>query len=120
MIGIRCRRCGSTDIRKNGRTASGQQKMPGQDCNFYSPLDLQQAQREERFRQVERLSLERLSQRAIARITGLSRMTVASLLAPRERPPIAETIRPLAERPILESDERWSCVDNYGQEIWIW
>lgn len=120
MIGIRCRRCGSTDIRKNGRSETGQQKMHCKECNFYSTLDLQQAQRDEHYRQVERLALERLSQRAIARVTGLSRMTVAALLAPRQLPPIAETICPLKERPILEIDEIWSFVDHKGQEIWIW
>src|SRR5262245_40663083 len=120
MIGIRCRRCGSTDLRKNGRTGSGQQKMHCKECNFYSTLDIQQAQRDEQSRQVEQLSLERLSQRAIARITGLSRMTVANLLALRPLSPIAQTIRPLQERPILEIDELWSFVDNKGQEIWIW
>jgi insertion element IS1 protein InsB len=69
---------------------------------------------------VERLSLERLSQRAMARITGLSRMTVAAILAPKPLSPIAQTIHSLAERPIWEIDELWSFVDNKGQEIWIW
>src|SRR5258706_1539923 len=120
MIGIRCRRCGSTDLRKNGRTVTGQQKMHCKECNFYSSLDIQQAQRDEQHRQVMHLALERLSQRAIARITGLSRMTVASLLQPKPLPPIAETIRPLQERPILAIDEGWSFVDNKEQEVWIW
>ena len=120
MIGMRCRGCGSTDMRKNGRSANGQQKMHCKECNFYSTLDIQQARRNEQYRQVERLWLEGLSQRAMARITGLSRMTVAALLAPKALPPIAETIRPRVERPILEIDEVWSFVDNKGQEIWIW
>jgi len=120
MIGRRCRRCGSTDLRKNGRTASGQQKMQCKECNFYSTLDSQQGQRDEQRQQVARLALERLSQRAIARVTGLSRMTIADLLHPKPLPAIAETIRPLPERPILEIDELWSFVDNKGQEIWIW
>jgi insertion element IS1 protein InsB len=120
MIGFRCRRCGSTDIRKNGRTATGHQKMHCKECDFYSTLDIQQSQRNGQYRQLERLSLERLSQRAMARITGLSRMTVAAILAPKPLPPIAETIRPLAQRPILEIDELWSFVHNKGQEIWIW
>ena len=125
MIGFRCRRCGSTDIRKNGWTATWHQKMHCKECDFYSTLDIQQSQRNAQYRQVERLSLERLSlerlsQRAMARITGLSRMTVAAILAPKPLPLIAETIRPLAQRPILEIDEQWSFVDNKGQEIWIW
>jgi insertion element IS1 protein InsB len=120
MIGFRCRRCGSTDIRKNGRTATGHQNMHGKECDFYSTLDIQQSQANEHYRQVERLSLERLSQRAMARNTGLSRMTVAAILAPQPLPPIAQTLRPLAQRPILAIDERWSFVDNKGQECWIW
>ncbi len=86
--------------------------MHCKECNFYGTLDIQQAQRDEQYRYVERLSLERLSQRAIARITGLSRMTVAALLAPKELPSNAETIRPLKERPILEIDEVCSFVDH--------
>jgi hypothetical protein len=42
------------------------------------------------------------------------------ILASKTLPLIAETIRPLAQRPILEIDELWSFVDNKGQEIWIW
>jgi hypothetical protein len=105
MMGMRCRGGGSTDLGKNGRTASGQQKLHGQACNFNSTLHIQQAQRDEQHHQVMHLALERLSQRAIARITGLSRMTVAGLLQPKSLPPIPETIQPLQTRPILESDE---------------
>src|SRR5690349_10511732 len=61
MINVRCRRCGSTDIRKNGKTASGQQKMHCKECNFYSTLDIQQDQQDEQRRQVERLSISRAS-----------------------------------------------------------
>ena len=94
--------------------------MHGKACDFYSTLAIQQAQRNEHYRQVERLSLERLSQRAMARITGLSRMTVAAMLARQSLPPIAQTLCPLAQRPIVAIDARWSLVDNKGQEIWIW
>lgn len=34
--------------------------------------------------------------------------------------PIAETITPLQERPILELDELWSFVGNKGNKQWIW
>jgi hypothetical protein len=63
-----------------------------------STLDIQQSQRTEQYRQVERLSLDLLSQRAMAWITDLSRMTVSALLAPKPLPMIAETIRPFVER----------------------
>lgn len=34
--------------------------------------------------------------------------------------PIAQTIQPLAERPILELDELWSFVLRKSQQVWIW
>jgi transposase-like protein len=67
-------------MRKNGHTPSGQQKFHCKDCNAYGTLDTKDQEREQRRTTVEKLRLERLSQRAIARTTGLSRMTVASIL----------------------------------------
>ena len=49
------------------------------DCGFASTLNTQNQQRAFREQQVEKLSLERLSQRAITRSTGISRMTVAKI-----------------------------------------
>jgi insertion element IS1 protein InsB len=34
--------------------------------------------------------------------------------------PLAETIRPLRERPILELDELWSYVGSKANKVWIW
>ena len=80
MIVITCRRCGSVNLRKNGHTPSGQQKFHGKDCNAYGTLDTKQQEPAHKQATVEKLHLERLSQRAIARTTGMSRMTVAAIL----------------------------------------
>ena len=48
-------------------------------CHFSSALELQDLERRLKEEQVEKLSLERMSQRAIARTTGVSRMTIAKL-----------------------------------------
>jgi transposase-like protein len=80
MIGVPCRRCGSVRLRKNGRTKDGRQQVHCKDCNFYSILDSLDATRAEQRATAERLYLERLSQRAIARITGLSRTTVSGIV----------------------------------------
>src|SRR5258708_37919494 len=101
MIALQCRRCGSTHLRKNGKTASGPQKMQCKGCNFYGTLVTQQGQRDAQRQQIRRLALARVSQRAMARVTGLSRMTISRLLQSTVLPPIAATIRPLAVRPIL-------------------
>jgi transposase-like protein len=80
MIAISCRRCGSTELRKNGRTASGQQKFHCKACNFYGTLDTKEQERALRRATAEQLHLERLSQRTIARTLGMSRTTVSELL----------------------------------------
>ncbi len=80
MIASPCRRCGNTNIRKNGKTASGRQKYHCKACNMYGTLDPKEPERAAVYTQVEKLHLERLSQRAIARITGISRSTIIKLL----------------------------------------
>jgi transposase-like protein len=80
MISLTCRRCGSTQLRKNGRTASGQQKFHCKACNYYGTLDTKDQERAYRRATVEKLRLERLSQRAIARTLRMSRTTVATIL----------------------------------------
>ena len=80
MIVITCRRCGSVKLRKNGHTKSGQQKFHCTDCNTYGTLDTKEQERALKQATVEKLHLERLSQRAIARTTGMSRMTIAAIL----------------------------------------
>lgn len=80
MIVIRCPKCGSPHLRKNGRTASGQQKYHCKACNRYGTLETQAAARERQQHLVEQLHSERVSQRGIARITGLSRTTIIKWL----------------------------------------
>src|SRR3954463_15933290 len=80
MIAFHCRRCGSVNVRKNGRTATGQQKFHCKACNAYGTLDTRDQERAHKRATVEKLHLERLSQRAIARTTGMSRMTIAAIL----------------------------------------
>ena len=80
MIAITCPKCGSLNLRKNGRTRTGQQKFHCKDCNAYGTLDTKEHERQLRRETVERLHLERLSQRAIARTTGMSRTTIAGIV----------------------------------------
>ena len=80
MITLPCRKCGSPHIRKNGHTQAGAQKYHCRTCGFYGTLETQDARRAECAALVRRLSLERVSQRAIARIAGVSRNTVIALL----------------------------------------
>jgi transposase-like protein len=94
MIAIRCRRCGSTQLGKNGRTTSGQQKFHCRACNLYGTLDTKDQERAQRRATVENLQCERLSQRAIARTLGMGRNTVAQF-SNKVLTPIGETIPPI-------------------------
>ena len=76
MIAAKCRRCGSENIRKNGRTPSGRQKIHCKKCNFYSTLDIKSEEREFRLKTAENLQMERVSQRGIARPIRMSRTTI--------------------------------------------
>ncbi len=80
MIAIRCPKCGSPELRKNGRTRTGQQKYHCKACNRYGTLDTRQAEREHQQHVVEQLHAERVSQRGIARVTGVSRTTIIKWL----------------------------------------
>ncbi len=80
MIASTCRRCQSTNLRKNGRTTSGQQKFHCKDCNYYGTFETKDATRAQRRALVAQLATERLSQRAIAPTLKMSRRTIATVL----------------------------------------
>ena len=80
MIATTCRRCGSSNIRKNGKKANGKQQIHCKDCNFYSTLDLKTSERQERFKLVESMFLEKLPQRSISRILKMSCTTISKIL----------------------------------------
>ena len=74
-----CAKCGSADIRRNGHShghARYQCKACGHQARFVPAAVAKAVQ----YAQVEALSVERNSQRSIARLTGIARMTVAKRL----------------------------------------
>lgn len=80
MMTILCRKCGSPHICKNGQTKAGMQKYHCCACGFYGTLETQDARRTVRDDLVTRLTHERLSQRAMARIANVSRHTVIAII----------------------------------------
>ncbi len=80
MIAVACRRCGSTNLHKNGHTRTGRQKIYCTACHFHSTIDLKTDERAKKMADVERLHHERVSQRGIARVTGVSRSTIIKWL----------------------------------------
>ena len=74
-----CAKCGSADIRRNGHSnghARYQCKAWDHQARFVPAAVAKAVQ----YAQVEALLVERNSQRSIARITGVARMTVAKRL----------------------------------------
>ncbi len=80
MIASRCPHCGSPNLVKHGRTASGQQNYHCKNCRRYGTLDTRVAARHRQRQLVEQVQTERVSQRGIARSIGISRTTMIKWL----------------------------------------
>jgi transposase-like protein len=80
MTSFRCKKCGSINIKKNGRTPSGQQQYHCHDCGVYTTTDTVARDYARKLALVEHLHTERVSQRGIARVSGVSRPTIIKWL----------------------------------------
>jgi transposase-like protein len=80
-----CGRCGSLQVRKNG-SSHGRRKYQCTSCTYQGYFQPAAPARAARYAQVEKLLVERVSQRAIVRLTGVARMTVAKLAKKSARP----------------------------------
>ena len=113
-------KCGSPNTIKNGRTPAGQQKYHCRDCGVYTVTDDRAQERAAKMELVEKLHRERVSQRGIARITGVSRWTIIQWLRKKVLRPIGARILPTLTRPEIEIDEQWSYVGSKNQVVWHW
>lgn len=78
MMAHKCGKCSGKNLRKNG-SDNAIAKYHCKDCNFHGRFSDKTAQRANRYEQVDQLLLERNSQRSIARLTGVSRPSIAKL-----------------------------------------
>jgi len=74
-----CAKCGSADIRRNGHS-NGHARYQCKACGYQARFVPAAVAKAVQYAQVEALSVERNSQRSIARSTGVARMTVAKRL----------------------------------------
>ena len=74
-----CAKCGSADIRRNGHI-QGHARYQCKACGYQARFVPAAVAKAVQYAQVEALAVERNSQRSIARITGVARMTVAKRL----------------------------------------
>ncbi len=83
-----CRECGSSNIVKNGHSASDSQQYQCKDCGAHKALDPEsRVYSEEEKDLVSRAYRERRSKRAISRIFGVSRNTSTRWLEKRDEKP---------------------------------
>jgi insertion element IS1 protein InsB len=117
---MQCKKCGSQNTVKNGRTKQGHQQYHCRDCGVYTTTDTREQERQAQMELVERLHNERVSQRGIARISGVSRPTIIAWLRKKVFRPIGKMLTPTMGRPEIEIDEQWSYVGSRQQEVWAW
>lgn len=79
-----CKICSSAKVVKNGHDSAGRQKYHCKMCGAHTTTDAAAREYAAKRELLEKLLLERVSQRAIARITGLSRSTVIKYLKKRK------------------------------------
>ena len=118
-----CRECGSSNIVKNGHSASGSQQYHCKDCGAHKVLDPEpRGYSEEEKDLVYRAYRERGSKRAISRIFGISRCCIDSLARKkgREADSVADGLRPAEENDVLELDECWTYVRKRSNKRWLW
>ena len=83
-----CAKCGSAEIRRNGHSG-GHARYQCKACGYQARFVPAAVAKAAQYAQVEALLVERNSQRSIARVTGVARMTVAKRLKKSGRGPAA-------------------------------
>jgi transposase-like protein len=76
MAAFVCKKCGSAAVIKNGRDSAGRQKYHCKTCGIHTTTADAASEYAAKVTLMEQLHHERVSQRGIARITGLSRSTI--------------------------------------------
>jgi predicted XRE-type DNA-binding protein len=87
-------------------------------CGVSTVTDDRARERAIKMELVEQLYRERVSQRSIARVTGISQPTIVRWLRKTVLRPIGATILPTTTRPEIEIDEQRPYVGSKGQMVW--
>jgi IS1 family transposase/transposase-like protein len=119
---IRCRKCGSTEIIKNGHNDSVTQQYHCQECQWYGILEPKVAYTQDRKEEIIRAYQERASMRGIERIFGVSRQTLAKWIknTVEQLPAFADTLQPCQPDDVIEYDELWSFDQKKDNQSWLW
>lgn len=83
---IKCRHCGSEDIKKNGKAPNGKHRYHCKACGRASREQADYGYSEARKEEILRAYQERSSMRGISRTFGVARNTLASWLKKSQEP----------------------------------
>lgn len=127
MNNPRCPRCGLSHTKRNGHTHYGKQNYQCTACRRQFVQDSQHISDETRSL-VKRLLLERLSLRAICRVTGISlTWLLAFITEVYDQLPDHLDVKPALPKRRLqmlrlkaEVDELWSFVGTRSNKQWLW
>jgi IS1 family transposase/transposase-like protein len=118
-----CPRCGSYHTIKNGSTHNGKPKRQCKNCGRQFVLNPNnQSVFLDIKRLIDKLLLERISLRGIARVTGVSFSWLQNYVNTKFRrvPRQVKVLKKPKGKLIIECDEMWSFVSSKANKLYIW
>ena len=119
-----CPRCGSQHTIKNGRIPNKKPKFQCQDCKRqFIENSTNKVITTETKELIARLLLEKIPLAGTARSTQVSATWLCQKYVNDKYAHICQQVSVSANSKLklsLECDEAWSCVDNKGNQQWIW
>ena len=118
-----CPKCGSKDIIKYGRNASGTPRFRCNDCGrqFVRNPKWQPISQEKKT-QIDKLLLERISLAGIGRVVEVSNDWLQKYIN-RKYEAVSRKLDVIPKakgRLVIELDEMWSFVGNHQEKQWLW
>jgi IS1 family transposase/transposase-like protein len=117
-----CRRCGSSDIVKNGTNKCGSPQYHCHACGAYQTLQPKKSSAPHLKDWILKTYHERASLRGLERIFCVARQTVSRWIRTilRTLPRLIDTLQPAHPADVLELDEVWSFVLKKRRKRWLW
>ena len=122
---MKCPRCQSQDIVKNGSIHNKKQKYACKDCGrqfVENPQNKNKAVSQETIILIDKLLLERLALEAIVRVAGVSSKWLQDYVNEKYSQ-ISQEVS-VSKKPrsklTIECDEMWSFVQNKTNKQWVW
>jgi transposase-like protein len=118
---MKCPRCESLSIVKNGSTANGKKKFLCKECGRQFVENPQNNQiSDEKLRIVDRLLLEKISLSGIARDLLISKRWIQEYVKKRSEVRMQAFQMCRNGKIFIEVDEMWTYAGSKENDIWIW